>query len=218
MLESMNKSVEHSQTSQQAVKSVDDSFGQIKNNIDHLAVMISSIATTSEEQGYAANEIAQSTALINEGAQTNTQDIYKVIDVIESMNEVIINQLKSLEKFKIPYRDLILAKSDHLMWKKRLTELLLGRVNIRPEEVSDHHHCRLGKWYYGIGMQNYGHIPEFSKLEEPHAQVHAMAREIVKLHEQQQDTQALAKLRQLEGLTTTVINSLERLRYQVSGQ
>ena len=153
--------------------------------------------------------------LFDDSAKSNTKDMHRVIDVIEGMNSVIVGQLQSLEKFQIPYGDLILCKSDHLMWKKRLTELLLGRVNIKPEEVSDHHHCRLGKWYYGYGMDNYGSMNDFALLEEPHAKVHAIAREITELHHDGSNELALEKLNELAEYTEQVIGLLDSLRNDV---
>jgi methyl-accepting chemotaxis protein len=40
-----------------------------------------------------------------------------------------------------------LARSDHVLWKRRLANMMVGREGLDPDELSDHHTCSLGKWY-----------------------------------------------------------------------
>lgn len=52
----------------------------------------------------------------------------------------------------------------------------MGEAAIDPSQLADHHKCRLGKWYYGEGMQICGNMPSFKALEEVHARIHALGR------------------------------------------
>ncbi|WP_269089368.1 CZB domain-containing protein [Hydrogenimonas urashimensis] len=51
-------------------------------------------------------------------------------------------------------------------------------LNERPElvqEFTDHHHCRMGRWYYeGKGKELFSHTKAYRAMEEPHALVHDM--------------------------------------------
>lgn len=69
-----------------------------------------------------------------------------------------------------------IARGDHVLWVQRMHEMMLGREQVRPDEVTDHSLCRLGKWYTGPGREVCGHLPAFRKLEEPHRQLHHLAR------------------------------------------
>lgn len=104
------------------------------------------------------NEIAANIQMISDLASNNTRQAHSAVDTIEQMNAVIGDQLRTLEQFHIPHKAVLVAKSDHMLWKKRLTELLLGRTQMRSSEVTDHHSCRFGKWYYSSGKEMYGSI------------------------------------------------------------
>jgi hypothetical protein len=38
----------------------------------------------------------------------------------------------------------------------------------------------LGRWYYALGTDRYGHCPAFRDMEKPHSRVHALGRDIAK--------------------------------------
>lgn len=65
----------------------------------------------------------------------------------------------------------VLVKLDHLLFKSRgYKTVFLNRVD---DEFSDHHGCRLGKWYdNGLGKEVFGSVPSYTKLEAPHKVVH----------------------------------------------
>jgi len=62
-----------------------------------------------------------------------------------------------------------LAKIDHILFKvKGYQGIFQGGI----EEMVDHKNCRLGKWYAGVGRENFGRTNAYTKLDTPHAQVH----------------------------------------------
>ncbi|WP_415250068.1 CZB domain-containing protein [Sulfurimonas sp.] len=40
------------------------------------------------------------------------------------------------------------------------------------KEFADHHNCRMGKWYLGLGKERFGHTKSFAAMDRPHALVH----------------------------------------------
>ncbi|WP_408033240.1 CZB domain-containing protein [Thiomonas arsenitoxydans] len=57
-----------------------------------------------------------------------------------------------------------------------------------PTEVTDHHNCRLGKWYDSQGVATFGGLSAFRALEAPHAQIHATAKQLLEaVHGGQRD-------------------------------
>jgi methyl-accepting chemotaxis protein len=87
--------------------------------------------------------------------------------------------LRAIEQFTVPHRALYLAKCDHLMWARRLHQMLLGRDGLREDELNDPSACRFGRWYYGAGRETYGTHPEYATLEQPHKEAHVIARAAV---------------------------------------
>jgi hypothetical protein len=90
--------------------------------------------------------------------------------------------------------------------------MLLGSTTIRPEEVVDHHNCRLGKWYYSEGKQVYGARAEFAAIEAPHAKVHEIARKVTELYQAGMKIEAQQAVDDLTPYTDAVLENLEKLR------
>ena len=73
-----------------------------------------------------------------------------------------------------------LIKVDHLIYKQRA----YGMLNQVEDQTAvqavavDHHHCRLGQWYDGVGRQDFGALQAFRLLETPHAKVHDNIHEV----------------------------------------
>lgn len=64
-----------------------------------------------------------------------------------------------------------LVKLDHLLFK---TNAYIAMIHEKADShFSDHHGCRLGKWYdTGIGKERFSHTPSYRAMVEPHAKVH----------------------------------------------
>jgi len=104
-----------------------------------------------------------------------------------------------------------LAKSDHMLWKKRLIDMILDRGEIREEEVTDHHQCRFGKWYDTAGQEHYGHAPGFTQLATPHADVHKLAKSAVAKFNKGDKAGAVADVEAIGPLSDTVVELLTTL-------
>ncbi|WP_457746888.1 CZB domain-containing protein [Sulfurimonas sp.] len=62
-----------------------------------------------------------------------------------------------------------LVKVDHILFKSNAYSTVLNDVD---KEFPDHKHCRMGKWYLGIGKDRFGHTRAFKEMDAPHAKVH----------------------------------------------
>ncbi len=67
-----------------------------------------------------------------------------------------------------------LAKIDHVVFKSNIfSAIFQGHTK---EAFTNHHNCRLGKWYEtGKGKEMFSHLPSFKMLEKPHELVHSKA-------------------------------------------
>ena len=69
-----------------------------------------------------------------------------------------------------------LTKVDHLIFKFRVYQVLLGLSKETLSDFASDTECRLGKWYYhGEGHANYSKLPGFREIEHPHKRVHDRA-------------------------------------------
>lgn len=171
------------QTSTQAVGESEQAIEQTSGQIDQFAAKaegvsgrMSEIAGILTQQKSASSEIAQS---IDQVATLANESHGFVGEISESMQKAG-NQFfeNALELFSpdSPISVCYMARIDHVMFKKRVIDACMGADNWRSDEVPDHHHCRLGKWYDGIKDERIRRLPSFQALVEPHKAVHATAK------------------------------------------
>lgn len=109
------------------------------------------------------------------------------------------------------------AKADHLMWKAKLAEMLYGYRTLAEKELTDHTQCRLGKWYYQEGKVRFGSQRAFVDMEQPHAQVHALGKEIAKSIASGRKEEALRKFAEMDKYSATLIGLLTDLGRNFEG-
>jgi methyl-accepting chemotaxis protein len=109
-------------------------------------------------------------------------------------------------------RDLVeIAKSDHVAFKKRLTDALMGRAKWKASEVPDEHSCRLGKWYDSVVEPKILAQQAYEKLREPHAALHAAARGALSADERGDRQGALEGLAHFVGAAKQVVSLLDEI-------
>jgi methyl-accepting chemotaxis protein len=78
-----------------------------------------------------------------------------------------------------------LVKVDHVIYKQRAYVLVNDWNNTEFKNAVgvDHHNCRLGKWYEGVGRDVFGDTPSFRQLETPHSKVHSSVHRMLSMME-----------------------------------
>lgn len=177
------------------------------------------IATAAEEQSQVAMEMADS--LLN---LTNTMDAIKsTFDGIGSSFDKIIkeqgNSMAVLAKWKFDCMLLNVVKSDHLMWvTKVLDALTVKDTSITSSELTDHHQCRLGKWYDTNGKEKYSKFPEFMELGNIHPKVHETGKAIIDAIHANRLEEANSLATKLIDYKNQVIHTLDALNKSIKQQ
>ena len=105
-----------------------------------------------------------------------------------------------------------LAKTDHLVYKFAIYQVMMGISNKSIDEFADHTRCRLGKWYYeGEGLDCFSKLPGYQELEEPHRGVHRHALEALAQYHEGNIDQALRELEGMEENSMQVLKFLEEM-------
>ncbi|MDP2760067.1 MAG: EAL domain-containing protein [Sideroxyarcus sp.] len=87
-------------------------------------------------------------------------------------------------RWEISNLPLLVAQNDHMKWVRRVTLAVENApLALSAAELTSHHHCRFGHWYYGHGKATYSHLPEFSAIEPVHVRVHETGAEIIRLRD-----------------------------------
>ncbi len=125
-----------------------------------------------------ANEMRENSDNISEIAQ----DSSTVINEFEHTFKDLSEQATSSAKLSVNIKNKLyttLIKVDHIIFKSNAYHAVLA-VD-KHAQFSDHHHCRMGQWYYeGVGKEQFGDLPAYKEMEQPHATVHNMVFENMK--------------------------------------
>lgn len=148
-------------------------------------------AVVADEVRKLAERTQKATGEIAIAVQTLQQETTEIHSNSEDMNEIASESSQSIESFRQTLYSfnkdaestavqatvienttfVTLAKIDHIMFKSNAYKTI---VNGKIEQTfSDHHSCRLGKWYdNGSGKERFSHMPSYQLIEKPHATVH----------------------------------------------
>ncbi|TCK16808.1 chemoreceptor zinc-binding protein [Thiogranum longum] len=111
-----------------------------------------------------------------------------------------------------------LAKTDHLVYKFAIYQVMMGVSNKSIDEFADHTRCRLGQWYYeGEGIGCFSKLPGYRELEEPHRGVHRHALEALAQYHEGNIDQALRELEEMEANSMQVLRYLEEMAVSAEG-
>jgi hypothetical protein len=105
-----------------------------------------------------------------------------------------------------------LAKTDHLIFKFEIYRILMGISDKSLDQFVDHHHCRLGKWYYGgEGRDCYSKLPGYRAMEPHHAAVHQHGIAALEAYQAGNMTAAITESRAMEEASMGVLDCLEEM-------
>jgi methyl-accepting chemotaxis protein len=183
---------------------------QVRNIVAQNAGEMGEIAGMLTQQSQAVAEIAGGVHAIAKHTREAADHVNQVIAAVGSCEKTINEQFAYLERRNIPHYVLHRAKSDHLLWKKRLSEMLVGLNSLKAAELADHHHCRLGKWYDAADARLREH-PAFGALLAPHEAVHRCGRAAAECHARGDLAGAFAALEEMEKASKAVVQCLDRL-------
>ncbi|WP_019013224.1 methyl-accepting chemotaxis protein [Elioraea tepidiphila] len=181
------------------------------SRIDAATRSIREIAEAVSQQSQATNEIAGSIGRVAAMAKETSTAVDGMADSFDQLDSAIGRQLKRTAGADFPGKIIILAKADHVMWKRRLIAMAAGRVKLKAEELADHRSCRLGRWYYGEGSSTFRCEPAFRELEAPHEAVHEHGKAAARLFAQGRTEEALAAIARVEAASAEVLRLLDAL-------
>lgn len=211
VLHSMEGSSKAVTEGQEAINEVGRQMEQIHHRIDEVTRNTANIAGTLTEQGQASQEVAKGIATIAASSSESVQGIERIVDAMNAVEKLISAQIAKLAELTVPDKVIKLAQSDHVLWKKRLANMIIGREGLKAEELADHHTCRLGRWYDTVEDPKYRNNPVFQKLVEPHKRVHQHGIQSVRCFNDGRLDEALREIEQVEAASRDVLRMLAEL-------
>jgi methyl-accepting chemotaxis protein len=196
-----HQTITESQSSMQSVEKAVTDLNVRMNEISNIIIQ-----QQSASQGIAEN-ITQVAGMTSEVIAATEQ----VLDSMDSSETHVVEQINAFAELELPKKALHLAKSDHVIWKKKLASMLAGRTALDPNELADHTCCRLGKWYYACDDDRILSNTAFNDIEDPHILVHKHGIEAARLYNEGQLDHALEEVKKVQDASKDVIHYLNEL-------
>ncbi|AWI05420.1 methyl-accepting chemotaxis protein [Clostridium drakei] len=163
-----------------------ESISLIDNSIDTVNETVNQVTANTEEQTAVTQSFTSSIMELSQQADyidNSCIGIGKIIyDLSKNIDSIRLDMVK--DRFCLTDCDMMdVYETDHLLWRWKVYNMLLGNEKVNINVVGDYKGCRLGKWYYGIECDEFRDNKTFIELEKPHMELHDAAREAVIAYE-----------------------------------
>jgi methyl-accepting chemotaxis protein len=207
--------MQHSKTAvvegQRSIVEAGRTMDDISAKIAGVGTKMRAIASVLGQQTAATGEIGRSVDQVAATAEANEALLGRMSSKLHESNDRVSDNAKTWFQAD-SHRALVeMAKIDHVLFKKRVVDVLMGRGAWQAAEVPDHHDCRLGKWYDGLTIPEIRNDPTFSALIAPHQAVHAEARRTLALHAEGRVDEAAEALAAMNAASEEVLARLAEL-------
>jgi len=196
-----------------------ESIGQLGHGIeglgeqvDGVAHSMSDIAGILSQQSQNIHRIAEGVTAVADLNVGNEAAVDALTECCDQLEGGIGRQLSGIAEQSFPDKVVLLAKADHVIWKRRLVSMATGRTKLRADELADHRSCRLGKWYYSDAAARFAGEPSFKALEGPHERVHRHGKAAAHLFAEGRIDDALKEIAAVEDASREVVRLLDTLR------
>jgi methyl-accepting chemotaxis protein len=195
-----------------------NSINEISVSIDDVNGTITQVASSTEEQTSATETFTEGVMNISkhaddlsESCHNTGRSIFKVSKEIGEIRKDILKNENCLNEI-----DMIeIYKTDHLVWRWRVYNMLLGYEKVDKNIVGDYKNCKLGQWYYGLNCEKLKNHKAFNELEEPHIKLHEIAKEAVIAYERNDIKTAERALDDMDHCSKKVFECLGELKAEL---
>jgi methyl-accepting chemotaxis protein len=196
---------------QDVIEATGSTMRQVAEQIAEVTHKMGDIAAILTQQTSASAEVADGVAVIAQMSTRNAAAVTSVADCMDGSSKLIQASLQEMMKLDLPDATIHVAKSDHMIWRKRLADMLVGRESLNPGELADHTTCRLGKWCSGLTDPSILNHPAYKEMAEPHRLVHQYGIEAAKRYRAGDLAGAMDFVAQAAEASKGVMASLETL-------
>lgn len=190
-------------------------LNEILERMNEINEATTNTAAIAQEQASAINDVANRMVFITElaqdvqalGQQTG-EAIYELSKLTEEYRLALFSNNIHLSTRAL----LELAKTDHILWKWRIYNMLIGLEQIDPALVSSHKDCRLGKWYFNPAtVKRVKDSLAYREIDKPHQQVHEFAKLAAESYNKGNIKEAEAYMHRLEEASNQVLFYIDQL-------
>ncbi|WP_255720115.1 methyl-accepting chemotaxis protein [Oryzibacter oryziterrae] len=191
---------------------------QISSQVGSVNHRMRDISGILRQQREAVEEISKSINTVADTATDNEGLLHTMSGKMRGSNDRFSQKAASWHNDGDDASLCEIAKIDHVLFKKKVIDAVMGALEWRPSEVTDHHNCRLGKWYDGMRDPEVRNQPAFIAILGPHERVHNVARQVLEARAAGQPDKMMAALAELNHASADVVERLEDLSAYVSAR
>lgn len=198
---------------EQAVLGLD----KMKGSMDIINEAFIEINNRIDQQTASSQEMTSAIMIVNE----KTNEMHDVSDKAGmAFNAVskIVSDMKDeslRDDLNLNMKTLIeIAMSDHLMWRWRIYNMLLGYETFEESDAGDHMICRLGKWCTALEDQHTSKeiMDVIRQLKAPHKSFHDLARKAIREYNAGRPDETERTLDQLDLVSNEIIGHLKKIK------
>lgn len=229
IIQSVNSLREEIDRSVQSVELASDTFaagrtalerlagdmGKIDASVQSIRSNMQEVAGNIDEQSAASQEIASNLSTINENTRSlhekcnkTGQGIYDLSVTFDAVRKKLLSG-----NAEISDRDAVsLCIVDHLNWRWRIYNMILGYDKIDSTMVGNHTTCRLGRWIATRWQDKPNLKTYIQKIETPHKRLHELALSAVNAYNGGRVTEAERDLEQMDTTSKEIVKLLTELQ------
>ncbi len=201
-----------------------DAFRETRKGMDAIALSAESSAAAAQEQAAATADVDRSLGEVVDQANRIKSEMGGLGAISSGLAKNIAEMMSS---FGSAYRNvggdevvttIDLAITAHRLWVLRVRALLDGHIRLDADDAGSHHTCALGKAYYSDAWGELRRMEPLRRLEAPHAELHALLREIITLKSREDTADPSAaeeRYEKLKEASRQVVTALESARKMV---
>ena len=179
--------------------------------MDDVTRKMTSISAFLQQQTAATREVDEGINKISSLARNTIDSLSKLAGSIDKVSAIISPNLSRFGEKPDDVTLLLLAKTDHATYKKRVFDVLVGQMRGQVSDFTDHHTCRFGKWYDAVTDAQIRALPAFKRIEDPHRRVHAHGQDAVRLFNEGNFASASAAAERMDESSLEVFALLDEI-------
>ena len=192
-----------------------EGLGSMQMSLDHISNNFMEISANIEEQTAASQEMSSAVMVVNEKSHVIDEGTNKTgmsfNAISKIVNDIRIELLADVDDLDMKTQ-LEICVSDHLIWRWRVYNMILGYEKLDDDTVGTHHTCRLGKWCDGTDSDNQEIKAIIAKLSKPHEKLHVYAKEAIVAYNGGDTNKAESVLAQMDIVSKEVIDYLNEMK------
>ncbi|MBL8572811.1 MAG: CZB domain-containing protein [Hyphomicrobiaceae bacterium] len=218
ILSTMNRSKSAVVEGQAAIEEANSTMQTIAAQVGSVSDKMKGVADILSQQKGASMEIARNIDQVARTATYSREVLGKMSGKLHDSNTRFADSAKSWFKADSHRALCEMAKIDHVLFKKRVVDSLMGREGWDAGSVPDHHGCRLGKWYDSVQVPEIKALSAYRNLVEPHQRVHAAAKKALVAQGRGDMDGAMAALGEMNVASQDVLGVLDELSESLFGE